>query len=174
MTMSNALGARICHSRPETRSLENVPFRTGYGLLTVTSHERRLLHRVNAEMSGWNGNPPRVLLLVQPELRSALVEALCERGYDVEDRESPDVALTELRRGATAPHTVILDWALPGSSSHDFLRNFASNPRFTRSHVIVLSESRADAIPSLCVSAILPKPISPEVVLSTVEALGKR
>jgi DNA-binding response OmpR family regulator len=120
---------------------------------------------------------PRVLVCDDEPVLRALVRASLERDYEIlEARDG--TAVLRLARDRQ-PDLIVLDMMMPGKSGLDVLAELRTEPRLTRTPVVMLTaraqvadrEAAADA----GADRYLAKPFSPaELVAAIAELLGSR
>ena len=104
----------------------------------------------------------KTLLVVEDDhdVRDAMQTGLSRHGYHVETAQHGLEALTWLRSQPLRPSAIVLDWMMPVMDGMAFLAHVASDPRLTAVPVVVVSAvTRSARIPSLCVSAVVAKPV---------------
>jgi DNA-binding NarL/FixJ family response regulator len=122
-------------------------------------------------MSQAPGVRGRALLLVRSaEQRSAIAQRLRGADFEVLTYDDAAAAMIRLRTETFTPDVVLLDWALAGWSSAEFLRHFVSRPKYVRTAVVVLCDrDRSEEVPSLCVSSVLSPSANAEQVAIMIE-----
>jgi DNA-binding response OmpR family regulator len=115
---------------------------------------------------------PRTVLVVEAEPRSAevIAAALELAAFRVVRASDSAEARERLRAEPVPPRAVILDWSLPGGTARELLSGLASDPRYGTNPIIVLCPPEwAGRMPTLCVSAVLIRPIDPQRLVRVVE-----
>ncbi len=117
----------------------------------------------------WVGG--RALVLVEGDAaRSAIAGALREVGLEVLAFTDPAHALQRLKRDTVyVPDHAVLDWI---GGTADLLRYLVSTPTYVRTRIVVLTDT-PDDVPSLCVSALLPRRAPVSDVLAIVGQLAR-
>ena len=94
--------------------------------------------------------------------RSGLATAFSRAGYQVASPRD---------LGALLPSAIVIDWTSP-LDGLELLRTQVADASLRGVPVIVLSPlGRMDAVPSLCVDAVLPKPVRMRTLLDVVDRL---
>jgi DNA-binding response OmpR family regulator len=118
---------------------------------------------------------PRVLVCDDEPVLRALVRASLERDYEILEARDGTAALRLARD--RQPDLIVLDMMMPGKSGLDVLAELRTEPRLTRTPVVMLTaraqvadrEAAADA----GADRYLAKPFSPaELVAAIAELLG--
>lgn len=103
---------------------------------------------------------PTILLVEDDvDLREEISAALDRAGYRVVSARHGGEAMTWLQFEPVKPAMILLDWMMPVVDGITFLTQLASNPRYARVPVIVISAVASTAsIPRLCVERVVAKP----------------
>jgi CheY-like chemotaxis protein len=116
----------------------------------------------------------KTVLLVEddPDVREEMALALEHAGYRVQGATHGAEALDILRREPLRPSVILLDWMMPVMDGIAFLGQTASDPRFGSIPVIVVSAvARMARIPTLCVAAVVAKPVRLRTLLDVVDRI---
>lgn len=115
---------------------------------------------------------PTVLLVEDDlDLREEIASALDRAGYRVMTARHGGEARAWLEREPLRPDLILLDWMLPVVDGITFLTQLASDPRYSRVPVIVLSAVATTAtIPRLCVERVVPKPFRLRYLIDLVDS----
>jgi CheY-like chemotaxis protein len=116
----------------------------------------------------------KTVLLVEDDadVREELIHALERGGYNVLAAANGLEALSMLRSEAVRPSLVILDWMMPVMDGMGFLSHVASDPRYAPIPIVVVSAvAKLARIPSLCVAAVIAKPVRVRTLLEVIDRL---
>jgi CheY-like chemotaxis protein len=118
----------------------------------------------------------RILIVEDdPDVRSALAEAMAEVGAAVDVAGDGLEALEQLRNGAR-PAVILLDLRLPRLAGDEFLREMRADPRFEHLPVITMTGGAGSPQGDDDIVARLHKPIDVDdlrqIVLSLFEAVA--
>lgn len=110
------------------------------------------------------------ILLVEddPDVRESVQTLLEEEGYTVEPAQNGREALDRVAASAVDPCLILLDLMMPVMNGAEFLAAFRSR-RTAPVPVVILSAWPREAAGAGGVSDYLPKPLSIETLLATVE-----
>jgi DNA-binding response OmpR family regulator len=116
--------------------------------------------------------PPTILLVEDDaDLREEISNALDRAGYRVLSARHGGEARAWMEREPVRPQLILLDWMLPVVDGITFLTELASDPRYARVPVIVISAVATTAsIPRLCVEKIVPKPFRLRYLIELVDS----
>jgi DNA-binding response OmpR family regulator len=115
---------------------------------------------------------PRTVMVVEAEPGSAEVIAAAFElaAFRVVRAADAAEARERLRAEPVPPRAVVLDWTLAGDTARELLSGLASDPRYGTNPIVVLCPSDwRGRMPTLCVSAVLLRPIDPERLVRVVE-----
>jgi two-component system alkaline phosphatase synthesis response regulator PhoP len=115
---------------------------------------------------------PTILLVEDDlDLREEIASALDRAGYRVITARHGGEARAWLEREPLRPDLILLDWMLPVVDGITFLTQLASDPRYSRVPVIVISAVATTAtIPRLCVERVVPKPFRLRYLIDLVDS----
>jgi DNA-binding response OmpR family regulator len=119
---------------------------------------------------------PTILLVEDDlDLREEIASALDRAGYRVIPARHGGEARAWLEREPLRPDLILLDWMLPVVDGITFLTQLASDPRYSRVPVIVISAVATTAtIPRLCVERVVPKPFRLRYLIDLVDSYTGR
>jgi CheY-like chemotaxis protein len=127
--------------------------------------------------SGSVGSVTKTVLLIEDDddVREELEGALQRAGYHVASAANGLEALTWLTAQPVRPALILLDWMMPVMDGMSFLGHQASDPRYAPIPVVVVSAvARMAKIPSLCVAAVMAKPVRLRALVDVVDKLTGR
>ena len=109
----------------------------------------------------------RTVLVVEDDalLRMMIRLTLSTAGYDVREAEDGYAALRKL--DTIKPDVIVLDLMMPGVNGHHVLSELAASA-YTRDIPVVVITGSDDEAVGHNVHCVLRKPVTPELVLSTV------
>jgi len=124
-----------------------------------------------AEREGARGAAVASILLVDDneEIRSAVSELLEDEGYRVATAVNGKEALDVLKRGPL-PRLILLDLMMPVMDGWQFLAVRRADPALSRIPVVILSAFAHSADRVAGVTAILSKPLDPDLLLKLVRS----
>jgi len=120
---------------------------------------------------------PKTILLVEDDadVREELAAALERGGYHVIGAAHGLEGLTALRAEPVRPSLILLDWMMPVMDGMGFLSQVASDPRFAPIPIVVVSAvAKLAKIPSLCIAAVMAKPVRVRTLLDVIDRLCGR
>ena len=119
---------------------------------------------------------PTILLVEDDlDLREEIAIALDRAGYRVIMARHGGEARSWLEHEPLRPDLILLDWMLPVVDGITFLTQLASDPRYSRVPVIVISAIATTAtIPRLCVERVVPKPFRLRYLIDLVDSYTGR
>jgi CheY-like chemotaxis protein len=127
--------------------------------------------------SGSVGAGSKTVLLIEDDedVREEFELALQRAGYQVAPAANGLEALNWLTAQPTRPALILLDWMMPVMDGMSFLGHQASEPRYAAIPVVVVSAvARMAKIPSLCVAAVMAKPVRLRTLVDVVDKLTGR
>jgi CheY-like chemotaxis protein len=116
----------------------------------------------------------KTLLVVEDDsdVRDEMELALDRAGYRVLTAPNGAEALAVLRREPIRPSLILLDWMMPVMDGMGFLGHTASDPKFASIPVVVVSAvARLARIPTLCVTAVVAKPVRLRALVDIVDRI---
>jgi len=116
----------------------------------------------------------KTVLIIEDDLdvRDAIEGALARVGYQVLTAGNGADALAILRAQPIRPSLILLDWMMPVMDGMGFLGQTASDPRYASIPIVVVSAvTRMVRIPTLCVAAVVPKPVRLRTLVEIVDRL---
>jgi two-component system phosphate regulon response regulator PhoB len=116
----------------------------------------------------------KTVLLIEDDdaCREELAVLLERGGHRVVATANGLEALTWLHGEPVRPDIILLDWMMPVMDGLSFLGQQASDPQYAPVPVVVVSAvTRRAHIPSLCVAAVVEKPVNPRHLLALVDHL---
>jgi CheY-like chemotaxis protein len=118
--------------------------------------------------------PKNVLVLEDDDdVREEIIGALERHGYLACGARDGREGLDLMRRSTPRPSVILLDWMMPVMDGMGFLGHQASDPRFASIPVVVVSAvANMTRIPTLCVSAVLGKPVRVRTLIEVVDRMA--
>jgi len=119
--------------------------------------------------------PTKSVLVLEDDddVREEIVGALERHGYLVQGARDGREGFELLRRIVPRPAVILLDWMMPVMDGMGFLGHQASDPRFASIPVVVVSAvANMARIPTLCVSAVLGKPVRVRTLIEIVDRMA--
>jgi CheY-like chemotaxis protein len=118
--------------------------------------------------------PKNVLVLEDDDdVREEIIGALERHGYLACGARDGREGLELMRRTVPRPSVILLDWMMPVMDGMGFLGHQASDPRFSSIPVVVVSAvANMTRIPTLCVSAVLGKPVRVRTLIEVVDRMA--
>jgi CheY-like chemotaxis protein len=116
----------------------------------------------------------KTVLIVEDDtdVRDEMELALDRIGYRVLTAPHGGDALAILRREPIRPSLILLDWMMPVMDGMSFLGHTASDPRYASIPVVVVSAvARMARIPTLCVAAVVAKPVRLRALVDIVDRI---
>jgi CheY-like chemotaxis protein len=116
----------------------------------------------------------KTVLLVEDDadVRDEIAAALERGGYRVVAAAHGLDALELLHASPVPPALILLDWMMPVMDGMEFLSHVASDPQYTSIPIVVVSAvAKLARIPSLCVAAVMAKPVRVRTLLDVVDRL---
>ena len=116
----------------------------------------------------------KTVLVVEDDLdvREEIERALDRFGYRVLGADHGAEALAILRREPVRPSLILLDWMMPVMDGMAFLGHTASDPRYASIPVVVVSAvARMARIPTLCVAAVIAKPVRLRTLIDVADQI---
>ncbi len=110
----------------------------------------------------------RTLLIVEDhnDIRDAIAQILVDEGWTVVGAANGEEALQQLAR-IPPPDVILADRIMPVLSGAEFVARLRTDPVLRKVPVVEMSASELS--PSEGASAMLRKPFTPELLLSTIE-----
>ena len=106
----------------------------------------------------------------EPGSAEVLVAAFELAAFRVVRASDAAEARERLRAEPVPPRAVVLDWSLPGGTARELLSGLASDPRYGTNPIVVLCPPEwTGRMPTLCVSAVLIRPVDPQRLVRIVE-----
>lgn len=116
----------------------------------------------------------KTVLIVEDDtdVRDEMELALDRLGYRVLTAAHGGEALAILRGEPIRPSLILLDWMMPVMDGMSFLGHTASDPRYASIPVVVVSAvARMARIPTLCVAAVVAKPVRLRALVDIVDRI---
>jgi CheY-like chemotaxis protein len=116
----------------------------------------------------------KTILIVEDDsdVREEIELALDHVGYRILTAGHGGEALAILRREPIRPSLILLDWMMPVMDGMSFLGHTASDPRYASIPVVVVSAvARMARIPTLCVAAVVAKPVRLRALVDIVDRI---
>src|SRR5688572_17043428 len=116
----------------------------------------------------------KTVLIVEDDLdvREEMELALDRMGYRILTAPHGAEALAILRGEPIRPSLILLDWMMPVMDGMSFLGHTASDPRYASIPVVVVSAvARMARIPTLCVAAVVAKPVRLRALVDIVDRI---
>ena len=104
------------------------------------------------------------------DIRSALVEALDQEGFQVSEAAHGVEALEKLRQSAQQPDVILLDLMMPVMSGWELWEELKRDPALAKIPVVVLSAGHADDLGTVKPEHFLSKPVDLSVLVETVRS----
>jgi CheY-like chemotaxis protein len=116
----------------------------------------------------------KTVLIVEDDMdvREEIELALDRMGYRILTASHGGEALAILRSEPIRPSLILLDWMMPVMDGMSFLGHTASDPRYASIPVVVVSAvARMARIPTLCVAAVVAKPVRLRALVDIVDRI---
>ncbi len=123
-------------------------------------------------------NLPKKVLIVEdePDIQELIRFNLSQSGFETECVESTELASVEMQK--FHPDLILLDIMLPGTSGIEFCSWLRKSDKYNSIPIIMLTalDSEKDIINGLDAGAddYIPKPFSPNILISRIKALLRR
>jgi CheY-like chemotaxis protein len=125
-----------------------------------------------AAISAQPSNKTVLIVEDDTDVRDEMELALDRIGYRILTATHGGEALSILRREPIRPSLILLDWMMPVMDGMSFLGHTASDPRYASIPVVVVSAvARMARIPTLCVAAVVAKPVRLRALVDIVDRI---
>jgi CheY-like chemotaxis protein len=113
--------------------------------------------------------PRKPILVVEDDddIRASITEILALNGFLASGAENGKAALDKLERSQAPPALILLDLNMPVMDGLTFLRRLKEISRLRQIPILLMTAQPSP--PSSEAAAILPKPFSPSLLLSSVK-----